>query len=450
MKAKILLIVIGLFLEIGMASSQYTMNDPFSRWGIGERTIQDNAFCKGLSGVSLAPSDLNVVLLDNPASYAWLKETSFQSSMMVNETKYKGDISSSPYRGGQVGEVAFAFKRNGSPYGFALGINNYSRVGYNMGNAFSVNDSLTGNVVHSGEGGIHQLVFGGAKSFSFGMDSAHYLGQQLSLGINGNFMFGAMSFHRKMDFDNTQMYDTRFDQWLEVKTLRYDISLIHQAPLIGNTKKSSKQHLVILTSTLVHSPSFDLKANERVYGVSTVPYAGEDITLDTGFVSVSGKGRLRVPEQWKVAGMLTWLNKAGGRYSCGVQYTEQDWSNPKTTFSLNTLGNFSKSKRTAFFAEAQPFASERVTNFWSSIRYRVGYTTGTDNIQLNGNSVATKSWSAGLTIPLRASKSSSALHFSFQNISKSAGESLATHQNVIAVGFQMQPFEKWFLVRKYD
>jgi hypothetical protein len=450
MKDKFFLIVFGICLGAMPMMAQYTLNDPFTRWGIGEKTIHDNALSKGMGGVSLVPTDLNVVLLDNPASYAWLKETSFQSSMMIHETKYKGEIASSPYRGGQVGEVAFAFKRNGSPYGFAVGLNNYSRVGYNMGNSFSVNDSLSGDILHSGEGGINQLVFGVGRSFSYGMDSAHYLGQQLSLGINGNFMFGSMSFHRKMDFDNTQMYDSRFDQWLEVKTLRYELSLLHQAPLIGNTKKSVKQHLILLTTCLIHSPSFELKANERIYGVSTVPYAGEDVTLDTGFVLVSGKGSLKVPEHWKVSGMLTWLNKSGGKYSFGAQYSFQDWTNPVTSFSLNTVGNFATAKRYAMFIEAQPFAAERANNFWSSIRYRAGFTQGTENVQLEGSPVELKSWSAGLTIPLRASKSSSALHFSFQNINKSAGDLLSTHQNVVSIGFQMQPFEKWFLVRKYD
>lgn len=450
MKSKIFLIVFWMLLGTIPLLAQYTMNDPFTRWGIGERSIHDNALSKGMAGVSLVPTDLNVVLLDNPASYAWLKETSFQSSMMMHETKYKGDVSSSPYRGGQVGEVAFAFKRNGSPYGFAVGLNNYSRVGYNMGNAFSVNDSLAGDILHSGEGGINQLIFGGARSFAWGMDSAHYLGQQLSIGVNGYFMFGAMSFHRKMDFNSTQIFDSRFDQWLEVKTMRYDVSVLHQTPLIGNLKKSTKQHLLLLTTSLIYSPSFDLKANERIYGVSTVPYAGEDITLDTGYVLVSGKGSLRAPEQWKVAGMLTWLNKAGGKYSFGAQYSVQDWTNAATSFSLNTIGNFSSAERYSAFLEVQPFAAERANNFWSSIRYRAGYTQGTENLQLEGKAVDLKSWSAGLTIPLRASKSSSALHFSFQNISKSAGDLLATRQNVISIGFQMQPFEKWFLVRKYD
>ncbi len=450
MKAKLVLIVFGLLLGVIPLSAQYTMNDPFSRWGIGEIAIQDNALSRGMGGVSLVPSDLNVVLLDNPASYAWLKETSFQSSMMMHETKYQGGSSSSPYRGGQVGEVAFAFKRTGSPYGFAVGINNYSRVGYNMGEAFAVNDSLTGDVIHSGEGGIHQLVFGGARSFSWGMDSAHYLGHQLSIGVNGYFMFGAMSFNRKMDFSSTQMFDIRFDQLLEVKTFRYDLSAMHQMSLIGNQRKSTKQHLILLTTSLIYSPAFDLRADERIYGVSTLPYAGEDVTLDTGYVTVSEEGSLKAPEQWKASGMLTWLSKSGGKYSLGAQYSLQDWTNPTTTFSLNTIGNFARSQRYAMFVEAQPFSAERANNFWSSIRYRGGFTQGTDNIQIEGNAVALKSWSAGITIPLRASKSSSALHFSYQSVSRSAGDLLSIRQNLVSIGFQMQPFEKWFLVRKYD
>ncbi|MEN9333706.1 MAG: hypothetical protein RLY35_886 [Bacteroidota bacterium] len=450
MKARLLLIVIVVLSCVQYLDAQYIMNDPFTRWGIGERSIQDNALSRGLAGVSLVPTDLNIVLLDNPASYAWLKETTFQSSMMVGETKYKGNISASPYRGGQVGEVAFAFKRQGSPYGFAVGLNNYSRVGYNMGQSFTVNDSVGGKELFSGEGGIHQLVFGGARSFAWGADSAHYMGQQLSFGVNGYFMFGAMSFHRKMDFNSTQMYDTRFDQWLEVKTMRYDVSVMHQAPLLGNVKKSGKQHLLMLTTSAIYSPSFDLKANERIYGVSTVPYGGDDITLDTGYVLVSGKGKLKTPDQWKLSGMLTWLNKSGGKYTLGAQYSTQDWSNLSTTFSLNTVNNFTKSERYAGFIEAQPFSVERSNNFWSSIRYRAGYTWGSENIQLDGKAVQLKTWSAGITVPLRASKSNSSLHFSFQNISKEALDLLSVHQNVISIGFQMQPFEKWFLVRKYD
>jgi hypothetical protein len=59
-------------------------------------------------------------------------------------------------------------------------------------------------------------------------------------------------------------------------------------------------------------------------------------------------------------------------------------------------------------------------------------------------------YSAGVSIPIRASKTNSSIQLTYQLLDKSTGSGWGMQQSIIGVGFQMSPFERWFVVRKYD
>ncbi|MEY3599178.1 MAG: hypothetical protein RL521_1600 [Bacteroidota bacterium] len=437
-----------LIMVAGFLSAQYTINDPFTRWGVGEVAMGDNTSARALGGASLFPSDYNIVNLNSAASYALLKETTFQAGGWVSESKYQP--SSGVFRSGQWGEMAMGFKQQGSKYGFAMGVNTFSRMGYNFGQSFTVNDSVGGQQLHSGEGGIHQFVFGAARKWAWGQDSAHWVGHQLSVGVNGAFMFGSLGYHRNLDFENTQTYNSRFDNWVSVQDIRPDFSFQYQFPLIGNVKQKEKTNLWVMSLAGQYTPEFNLNGDQNIYGISYVKYAGVDVTIDTGFVALNQAGSIAIPQRVQFGGVVTAFLKSGARLDFYGQYARQDWRNSTTSFALSAYSDLNVAQSTSIGVEFIPLSNERATNALQLTHFRLGYKTGQDYIKLDNQAVQVQVYSAGLSIPIRASKTNSSIQLSYQWLNKSTTSGFGMHQSIVGVGFQMSPFERWFVVRKYD
>lgn len=430
------------------AFAQYTVNDPFTRWGVGEVATGDNASARALGGGTLFPSDYNVVNLNNAASYALLRETTFQAGGWVSESKYQP--SSGVFRSGQWGEMAMGFKQAGSKYGFAIGVNAFSRMGYNFGQAFTVNDSVGGEQIHSGEGGINQFIFGAARKWNWAQDSAHWVGHQLAVGVNGAFMFGSLGYHRKMDYQNSQTNNARFDNWVTIQDIRPDFSFQYQFPLWGNTKQKEKTNLWVMSLGGQYTPQFNLNGSQNVYGISYVKYAGVEVTIDTGFVALNQAGSLIIPQRTQVGGVVSAFLKSGTRLDFYGQFMRQDWTKSTTRFAMSAYSDLNVAQQYSLGLELIPLGNEQATHFWQMTHFRLGYKTGQDYIKVGGEDVNLQVYSAGISIPLRASKSNSSIQFSYQWLNKSTQSGWGMKQNIVGVGFQMSPFERWFVVRKYD
>jgi hypothetical protein len=427
---------------------QYTINNPFTRWGIGELAMGENATSRAMGGVTILPSEFNVVNLNNTASFSLLKETTFQGGGWVSQSKYSP--SAPVYNGGQWGEVAMGFKQNGSNFGFAMGVNTYSRMGYNFSREFSVNDTVNGQQLHYGDGGVNQFVFGAGYKWNWGADSTKWMGQQLSLGINGAFMFGKLGFHRAMDYENTQFLNSRFDNTVSVLDIRPDFSAQYQIPLFGNTRQKDKKSLWLLNLGAQWTPKFNMDGSQDIYGISYLKYSGVDVTVDTGFVSLNQKGMVAIPQRIQLGGFISCYGKNGAKWNFAAQFNQQDWRKSQSSFDWSAYADLNNATSLHLGVACTPFSPDRATNLFQNIQYRVGYSQGQDYVKVNAESVSVQSYTAGINVPIRASKSNSSIQVSYQWTNKKNQSGWGMQQEFIALGFQMSPFERWFVIRKYD
>ena len=97
--------------------AQIPVNSPYSRFGIGLTDIGFNARYSSMGNASIALPDLSGVNLSNPASFALFTETTFQGSVFAKSSQLLSSNAETNYLGGQVGEIAFGFKRTGSKWG---------------------------------------------------------------------------------------------------------------------------------------------------------------------------------------------------------------------------------------------------------------------------------------------------------------------------------------------
>jgi hypothetical protein len=263
-------------------------------------------------------------------------------------------------------------------------------------------------------------------------------------------MFGSLGYHRNLDFENTQTYNSRFDNWVSVQDIRPDFSFQYQFPLIGNVKQKEKTNLWVISLAGQYTPEFNLNGDQNIYGISYVKYAGVDVTIDTGFVALNQAGSIAIPQRVQFGGVVTAFLKSGARLDFYGQYARQDWRNSTTSFALSAYSDLNVAQSTSIGVEFIPLSNERATNALQLTHFRLGYRTGQDYIKLDNQAVQVQVYSAGLSIPIRASKTNSSIQLSYQWLNKSTTSGFGMHQSIVGVGFQMSPFERWFVVRKYD
>jgi len=434
--------------------AQIPVNSPYSRYGIGLTDLGFNSRYAALGNASIALPDLSGVNLSNPASFALFAETTFQGSVFAKSSQLVSTSGQSNYLGGQVGEIAFGFKRAGSKWGFAMGITPESIVGYKFSNTFAVNDSLNATNSYSGEGGINKVQMGFARTFILYSDSAHSRTHTLSIGSNMNFRFGSILQVDRINFDNTSIYNSKITNRKSFSDANFTFGAhysfpIHQRKSAGKVTRSTWFHL---------AGTFELEnnLNPKVQDIrqSTRSVSGVEVNvltvLDTTYTQLS----LVLPQRIQLGMAITHEFKNGGTLSLSSSYRQQDWKSVENLNSLINISNqsFHNSKNIGLGIEYIPNPNGGENNYFGACTYRVGMRSAESYVGLNGNNIIQEAFTCGLQLPMRSSKTTSSLCLSaeFGTYGNATETTIKENYASFLLGFKLHPFERWFVQRKYD
>ena len=434
--------------------AQIPVNSPYSRYGIGLTDLGFNSRYAALGNASIALPDLSGVNLSNPASFALFAETTFQGSVFAKSSQLVSTSGQSNYLGGQVGEIAFGFKRAGSKWGVAMGITPESIVGYKFSNTFAVNDSLNATNSYSGEGGINKVQMGFARTFILYSDSAHSRTHTLSIGSNMNFRFGSILQVDRINFDNTSIYNSKITNRKSFSDANFTFGAhysfpIHQRKSAGKVTRSTWFHL---------AGTFELEnnLNPKVQDIrqSTRSVSGVEVNvltvLDTTYTQLS----LVLPQRIQLGMAITHEFKNGGTLSLSSSYRQQDWKSVENLNSLINISNqsFHNSKNIGLGVEYIPNPNGGENNYFGACTYRVGMRSAESYVGLNGNNIIQEAFTCGLQLPMRSSKTTSSLCLSaeFGTYGNATETTIKENYASFLLGFKLHPFERWFVQRKYD
>jgi hypothetical protein len=439
---------------IGLPSwAQYTSSDPLTRLGIGDKVLSGNAGLQSMGNSSFIATDPQIFQINNPATYSWIKETAFQTSVSVLSSKVTQQRTSDVFYGGNIGEIAMGFRKTGNPWGFAMGLSDYSRVGYAVDTPFAVNDSISGIKHQYGNGGIHQLTVGAARKFLIFKDSSQVVGHQFSLGVNLQYMFGMISHNRDLEFLNTNVYNSRFAHEMRVNDVRWDAGLWYQLPLFGNQKSFNKSGLAVGNVGLTCSPAARLRSYFNEFGVNYYNFGGVPVTIDTGFSAMQVPRELKIPVQWSFSAGISYWMKGGGYLGLAYSHSLQDWSDTDNgALGWEELASLKTYSAQTFSLEWMPQSPDRSQSFFGLIRYRAGWSFVQDYIAQDGFNATRSVYSAGISMPIRSSKSNTTIQLGYQWRERSikGPSNLLIQSHAVMIGVQLHPFERWFIQRKYD
>ncbi|MDR3680736.1 MAG: hypothetical protein P4L41_12290 [Flavipsychrobacter sp.] len=398
-------------------------NNPYSRFGVGEALNGNNAVLQGMGNISSAYENPYTINSDNPASYSFLKLTTYEAGM-------QGSVRNVAANGLNytTGNATLNYLNIGVPVGkhggLVFGFTPQTRVYYN----------LADTAVYPGAGQIRRS-FGGDGGLNYAYIGAAYEYKGFSAGFNFGYMFGSINSYSFADnIDTTATMSSEFSNYEKIGGIYWKGGLMYETKL-------NKDLVLRVGGTLALAQSLNQIQNN--YWISSYQFY-DTLVQDTSYQSNQSKGKIRLPMTYSFG---VHLAKAE-HWDVGADYTATQWSQ----FTNNGIGQPSDSLASTAYkisigGEYVPNASN-IRNFWSRVTYRFGMYYGTDPVYLRNTQLNYYGLTAGMSLPFR--RSTSEFHGAIDVGRMGTQSNGLIEQTYVKLTLGLTFNAKWFIPRKYE
>ncbi len=416
MQNKIPFLAVVLLLQGFVLFGQSTSGSPYSRFGYG--AIEHVGFGKNqaMGGIGIAVrSNANLSPL-NPASYSEIDSLSqiFEFGLAGKGVRYT-DARNSEYNA----DMNFSYLGMGFPvsdwWGIGIGMLPVSFVGYDFGlNATEPVETVSYG--YYGTGGISKVFWG--NSFEI-LD-------RVSLGVNFNYMFGAINHYRNVSFpDHSDFTNFVYIEKIKVSSLQYTLGLQAVQPI------NDKSRIVL---GAIYEPKINLNAKRSVNSYRILPVTNGQIPIET----IDDEPiTMEYPEAYGVG--LTY--EITDKLQAGVDYYYQNFS------EAQFYGTDSLENRTRFGAGLEYTPNIIDNNYLKRIRYRLGANINNSYQKVYGLDVVDFGITFGFGLPLGYSKTTFNVAFEYGKTGTTKNN--LVQQDYLKVVLNLSLNDVWFLKRKF-
>ena len=299
MTKKILLSLL-LFVSF-MAVAQQSTSSPYSFYGIGEIRFKGTVENRLMGGLSFLPDSIHVNI-QNPASYSYLKLTSFTLGGSFNSGTLRTFTEKEKTQRSTLDYLAVAIPLKNS--GFSFGLIPYSAVGYRIRNA-DVNSGITQKF--EGTGGMNKVFFG------YGMQ----LKPNLSIGAELNYNFGKIE-TTSLKYMTGIQYGTQENNSTVLSGFDYKVGMMYQRKIAkydfySGLHYNYNSNLNANTDQVINSVAYSEFYTPSVVDVLSETKTTSKIHMPNQVSFGAGIGTSR---NWMIGTELTWSqsNAMGNRY----------------------------------------------------------------------------------------------------------------------------------------
>lgn len=365
-------ILLHIFLVPCMVTAQE--NAPFSRYGLGDVFPAENIAIRGMGGAGVAYMGNAMVNNINPASYGGLTRVNYDLGVSIDTRNLISRVPAAKY-----GSVNFApaYLQLGLPIsrkrhiGVNFGLRPVTRINYSVSEKILQVDTLEN--IYEGDGGLNQVFAGIGKRW-----------KKVSVGVNGGFQWGSKDIGTKKVFTSDSILYYRS---LSIDTTRFWGLFVN--PGFSATIKvkenkvkdgTNKYYLTWGASGFLQQT---LKANttSRIYTYSNGAN-GEVIPIDTIKNELNILGNIEIPMSYRTGLLLEkTVNDAYTQWRFSADYEAAAYSGYRFYDQPDQLNDAWKIR---FGGEYTPnLLSTR--SGWDRTTYRLGFYTGEDYINADGN-----------------------------------------------------------------
>lgn len=423
-------------------------NAPYSRIGIGDLSDDNFQHQKQMGGLGNAYVDAFHINIINPASYSYLKTTSFDMGVYAKKSTLTTDTQTASLWTGNLEYISLAFplfnplndlldrEQREWNVGMAFTLKPQSTVSYDIASETAI-DSI-GRVLRSytGTGGSYKFLWGNSVKY-----------RDLSFGANLGYLFGKISYNRNLDFLDLD-FDrvNRFTTDYSMKGFLYDLGFIY-SPVLNRKQREEDNGVPAKTLsiglTFNSATSFNTSSDITNLGVYFVSNTSTSIdTAQSSIRGLAGSGRL----PGSVGLGVNYYN--GDKFAIGVDYARSNWSNYFNEANLESEGDLRNTNKFAVGGYIRP-NYKSFTNYWSRVYYRFGVYHRSDPRVINGTQIKSQGVTMGMGLPFVFQRK-----ISHANIGVDIGRSgmdTPIRENYVrfTLGFTFND-DEWFVKRKYN
>ncbi len=429
-----------LFSAPAMLAQSPQDNSPYSRLGLGE---QDPGFyvhqqsMGGLAAAGYHPLYLNQA---NPASYAFLRATAFETAIFGKYAQIKSasEEGTAEAWAGNIAYLALGFPlrnplneaRERKTYnwhaGMGLGLQPFSRMDYNVLSYRETPEDTTLNYF-VGAGSTNLLYWSGALRY-----------KDFSLGLKAGYLFGQLEYTRSVIFQGIGLaYSNDFSDDLNISGIYWELGAMYRHRFKDAEGNKNSGRMLVLGATAKPGTSFGTQSTKVYRTVNPrAPSLADTILYEEG---LREKGTL--PPRWSLGLMFIDKNK----WRIGAEYSMEMWSKYENPPKPEALSNV---YRISFGAEYVPdYAS--YNNYFKRIRYRAGFFHRKDP-----RSISTTLTETGITLGagfpiILARQQTSFVHLALEASRFGNPNALQETRFKLSVGFTLND-NTWFYKRKFE
>ncbi len=419
-------VLIILFLQTFLVDKVFSQADdlyysPYSYYGLGDKINSNSLRNRALGSIGIANSSPINIIMDNPASYADLKQTTFEFSGSYKLSSFITDTLKISRSNTAFDGITFGFPAS-KKFTLVFGLTPNTKSGYKVkqiSDLIHENDTLKLLTIRSGDGGINKGTLG------FGIP---FFKHKLNMGFNAHYYFGNISRYKETAFLQTGFVNTLVRNRTNYSGFGYHFGVLYSDSIgkskyrIGATYQTSFN-----LNTQQTNEYFD--ATPTAYGILYTPF-------DT---SVSPKSQFQNPSVLCLGIGMDNFNK----FTWGLDFQYYDAS---ATLSSEPNTVFQKSyKINAGFEWVPKFSEE---GYWKKVAYRLGGYFQQSELKLYDQNINQMALTFGMGMPFRRTLSRLNLYFEL-------GQKGVTTQNLVkelyfSTGIGVTFNETWFIKRKLD
>ena len=417
------IVLVAIFSSLTFFNTSAQENSPYSRFGIGNTKLIENAAHRGMGGVSIADDNTLITNPTNPASFAGLKLTSFQIGIEGVSINVKNDSLSN-----RTGSLGLSYVNIGMPItkklGLSFGLMPQTRAKYGM----QQNDSVPGisrvTYDYYGGGGTQKLYVGAAYKF-----------KDFSLGFSTGYMFGNIVNSTEANFTDTLKI---ISSSVSSRTTMGGVFL--QVGALTTQKLNEKYNVTIGgTYTLSHK----LNAKKETYWKSFVgDVVSPDYQYDVDSIN-SLKGKIVIPSKLGLGIMFS----EGDYWKIGADLITSNWKK----YSAYDVADSTTASWMFKVGGAITPDVNAITQTWKRMTYRAGFYAGQDILRFNETNLPIKGVTLGIGYPIRRTN----LSIGQINAALDIGRRGTTNSGLLSEGYTRFTIgftfnDKWFIPRRYE
>ncbi|MEI7724682.1 MAG: hypothetical protein WCK09_06230 [Bacteroidota bacterium] len=403
--------------------SQIQIVSPYSRFGIGDLSGNNNAWNMSMGKLGIGVRSPSHVNYTNPASYTAFDSLSFvfEGGLSGEFVSLKSDYQNVSRNYASLGSLLFGMPVN-RWWKTSIGLVPFSDVGYSVANYEEYPNSGTVVRLYTGSGGISRLYWG----------NAFRIGKSFSIGANISYLFGSMDREARVLFPDSS-YSMNFKEvyYVTMSDLYYSFGAQYRAKLKND---------LFLNLGAVFSPSLSMASKTDIFAATfQINSSGVESPRDTLVNTEGYKGRIVIP--MSIGGGFS-FDKTD-KWIFGVDYKWQNWEKFRAFDLTDSLVN---SWQVNVGGEITPNI-DNYNNYLARIHYRLGFTYGKTYLHLRGQDLNEYAITFGLGLPLRGMKTMLNLGAQYGVRGTTSDQLIRESYFKIVVGFSI--YERWFVKRKY-